>query len=87
MQLLIMIAPLMSKDQNQDTNRLTYNDSRKIKSILETILDMRLLSLPSTGDGSFSDKMVSLASQEGVGHDDDDHDNVDKTTNKEDRQQ
>ena len=81
-----MIAPLMSKDQNQDTNRLTYNDSRKIKSILETILDMRLLSLPSAGDGSCSDKLVSLAPQEGVGYDDDD-DNVGKTTNKEDRQQ
>ena len=30
--------------------------------------------MPSTGDGSFSDKLVSLASQEGVGHDDGDHD-------------
>ena len=35
--------------------------------------------MPSTGDVSFSDKLVSLASQEGVGPDDDDHDNVDKT--------
>ena len=74
-----MIAPLMPKDQNQNTN-LTYNDSRKIKLFLEIILDTRLLSLPSTGDGSCSDKLVRLASQGGVGHDDDDHDNVDKTT-------
>ena len=57
------------------------------KSIFETILYTRLLSLPSTGDVSCSDKLVRHASQEGVGHDDDDHDNVDKTTNKEDRQQ
>ena len=37
--------------------------------------------------GQLYNKLVSLASQGGVGHDDDDHDNVDKTTNKEDRQQ
>ena len=32
--------------------------------------------MPSTGDVSFSDKLVRHASQEGVGHDDDDHDYV-----------